>query len=60
MKLTKATRSVRIGYSEYFNLDDWRELADYLNLINGGKSFKFNDSRKIPCETTSKPKLRVI
>ena len=55
MNLTKVIRSARISYTEYFNLDDWRELVRYLILKNSGKPFKFNDSQKI-----KKTNLRAI
>ena len=43
---TPTTRSVRVSYTEEFDLDNWLDLVDYLKLMYAGKPFNFNDSRR--------------
>lgn len=46
MLFSKTVKSIRISYSEEYDLDNWVDLVDYMRLVFSGKSFKFNDSRR--------------
>ena len=45
-KFTNTVKSLRFAYTESFDLDDWRDLAEFLRLIYSSKPIKFFDSNR--------------